>query len=109
MTKDEREQLLCELAVELMMQPDCEVELEWRFHDTRKWRFDLALPEHKIALEVEGGTWISGRHNRPVGYAKDMEKYNEAALLGWRVLRCTWKEVKNGEALALMLRALGRA
>ena len=30
---------------------------EFKFHPVRKWRFDYAVPEHKIALEVEGGVW----------------------------------------------------
>jgi very-short-patch-repair endonuclease len=62
---------------------------EHRFHPTRKWRFDFAvLPiEKKIAVEVEGGVWSGGRHTRGSGYIGDMEKYNEAALMGWKVLR----------------------
>lgn len=30
-----------------------EVVKEYLFHPTRKWRFDYAIPDHKIALEVE--------------------------------------------------------
>lgn len=66
---------------------------EHRFHPTRKWRFDYAWPYYKIALEVEGGTWIQGRHNRGSGFIKDMEKYNAAAVLGWRVVKCTPKDL----------------
>lgn len=29
---------------------------EHRFHPTRRWRFDFAWPDEKVALEVEGGT-----------------------------------------------------
>lgn len=64
-------------------------EVEYRFHPTRRWRFDIAWPDKMLAIEIEGGAWIAGRHNRPAGYIKDMDKYNEAALLGWRVLRYT--------------------
>jgi very-short-patch-repair endonuclease len=60
---------------------------EYRFHPSRRWRFDLALPSQKIAIEIEGGAWVNGRHVRPKGYRGDMEKYNQAQLLGWRVLR----------------------
>lgn len=70
-----------------------EVKAEYRFHPVRKWRFDYALPEYKIALEVEGGVWIGGRHTSSQGFIKDMEKYNTAALMGWRVLRCLPKEL----------------
>ena len=60
---------------------------EYRFHPTRKWRFDFAYPEQKIGIEIEGGVWTRGRHNRPIGFIKDAEKYNAAAELGWRVFR----------------------
>ncbi len=62
---------------------------EHHFHPERMWRFDYAWPEHRIALEVEGGVWTQGRHTRGSGFVKDMEKYNAAAVLGWRVLRVT--------------------
>ena len=63
--------------------------MEHRFHPTRRWRFDFAWVEHFVALEVEGGVWIGGRHNRGSGYLRDMEKYNAAACKGWLVIRCT--------------------
>ncbi|HOS16259.1 MAG TPA: DUF559 domain-containing protein [Bacteroidales bacterium] len=66
-----------------------EVKKEFRFHPIRKWRFDYAVPDKKIAIEVEGGVWTYGRHNRASGFIKDMEKYNTAAEMGWRVLRFT--------------------
>ena len=62
---------------------------EYKFHPVRKWRFDYAVPDLMIAVEIEGGTWIKGRHNRAEGYQKDMEKYNMAQLMGWKVLRYT--------------------
>jgi len=61
---------------------------ELRFHPERNWRFDFAWIEYKIALEVEGGIWIGGGHSRGSGVKKDIEKYNAATLLGWRILRC---------------------
>ena len=73
-----------ELKVELVR--------EHRFHPTRKWRFDYALPELKIAIEVEGGVWQQGRHNRASGFLKDMEKYNPATSLRWTLLRITPKD-----------------
>ena len=66
---------------------------EHRFHPIRKWRFDYAWPEHRIALEVEGGVWVGGRHTSGAGFVKDMEKYNEAACVGWRIIRCQPREL----------------
>ena len=62
---------------------------EYRFHPTRKWRFDYAIPALKIAVECDGGVWTGGRHVRPQGYLRDMEKFNAAAELGWIVLKFT--------------------
>jgi very-short-patch-repair endonuclease len=58
---------------------------EHRFHPTRRWRFDLAWPDRKLAVEVDGGQWMAGggRHNSDA----DREKLNAAAIAGWRVLR----------------------
>ena len=60
---------------------------EYKFHPTRKWRFDFAWVEQKIALEIEGGVWTKGRHGRPSGIIKDMKKHNGAMECGWRFLR----------------------
>jgi very-short-patch-repair endonuclease len=58
---------------------------EWPFHPTRKWRFDYACPELKIAIEVDGGVFTGGRHSGGVGQVKDMEKMNHAASMQWLV------------------------
>lgn len=90
---------------------------EYRFAPPRRWRFDYAwLDEamtriglgdaHLLALEVEGGVFISGRHSRGAGMIKDMEKYNQATLLGWRVLRVTPKQIADGSALTLVEQAI---
>ena len=76
---------------------------EYRFHSTRKWRFDYAIPEHKIAIEVEGGVWTGGRHTSPKGFLGDMEKYNTATVMGWRVLRTTPEDLL-ARATFLMIR-----
>lgn len=74
---------------------------ELRFHPTRKWRFDYAFPDNKIAIEKEGGIWTGGRHSRGAGMVKDMEKYNEAELLGWHVFRFTPSKLKTDGLLML--------
>ena len=65
----------------------------------RRFRADFAWPEHKLAVEIEGGTWVNGRHVRGTGYMNDCRKYNLAVLHGWRVLRFTSEMVRDGEAL----------
>lgn len=75
---------------------------EFRFDVHRRWRFDYAWPEKKLAVEIEGGVWSGGRHVRGKGYEKDCEKYNRAVVLGWRVLRFTTGMVESGEAMATL-------
>lgn len=65
---------------------------EYKFYPTRAWRFDYAIPQLRIAIEIDGGIWINGRHNRASGYIGDMEKFNAAATLGWVVLKFTPQE-----------------
>lgn len=55
-------------------------------------------------IEVEGGHWLSGvdpktgkarkgRHNTGKGFEDDCEKYLEAALLGYKVIRLVSKQL----------------
>jgi hypothetical protein len=69
-------------------------ESEYRFHRTRKWRFDFAWPGQKVAVEMEGGVFTGGAHTRGGHYQSDCEKYNSAVLLGWRILRYTTADVR---------------
>ena len=59
----------------------------------RKWRADFAHLDSRTLIEIEGGIYINGRHNRPAGFAADLEKYFEASLAGWRVVRLGPKEL----------------
>ena len=82
-------------------------EREYRFDDVRRWRFDFAWPDVLLAVEIEGGTWARGRHTRGSGFAADCEKYNAAALAGWRVLRYTADSVNDWSAAKQVKGALG--
>ena len=79
---------------------------EFQFHPTRKWRFDFAFPDAKLAVEIEGGVWSGGRHTRGAGFEKDCEKYANAAILGWRIIRVSPGQVKSGQCLEWILNAL---
>jgi hypothetical protein len=65
----------------------------------RDWRFDMAIPELKIAIEVEGGGWTGGRHTRGKGFSEDLRKYGEAMKLGWNIYRCDGALIDSGCAL----------
>lgn len=79
---------------------------EHRFHPSRKWRFDFAFLERRVAVECEGAVWSNGRHTRGSGFVADTEKYNAAAALGWHVFRFDGAAVKSGEAIKFMLAVL---
>jgi hypothetical protein len=86
----------------ILLSQEFTIETEYKFHSTRKWRFDYAIPEYKIAIEIEGGMWINGRHTRGSGAIGDLEKYNQAVLLGWRLLRFTPQQFNKGDAYILV-------
>lgn len=90
---------------------------QWRFHPFRRWRFDFALGHSpaphgngktidamKLAIEVEGGQFTGG-HKRGKAADSDTEKFNEATLMGWRVLRFTTNQVMSGAAWPVIQRA----
>jgi len=79
---------------------------EFHFDPDRRWRFDVAFPYYKIAVEIEGGTWSGGRHNSGAGFKKDAEKYNTAASKGWLVLRATTADLVNDDFLCLLFDTL---
>ena len=83
----------------LMSHDGIAFEREYVFAPPRRWRFDFAIPDRMVAIEVEGGTWSGGRHVRGAGYRRDIEKYNAAQALGWRVLRLTTDMVTDGSAM----------
>ncbi|WP_025139659.1 hypothetical protein [Achromobacter sp. DH1f] len=78
-------------------------EREYRLHPTRAFRFDFAWPElpcgRRLAVEIEGGIHSRGRHVRPQGYKRDLEKYNSAISMGWTLLRFSPDMVFSGAAV----------
>ena len=85
---------------------------QYRFYPKRQWRADFAWLPERVLVEVEGGIWLQTRTGRPKGhahperFAKDVEKYNHAALAGWTLIRVTEAMVRSGEALDYVERAL---
>lgn len=73
---------------------------EVEFYPGRKWRFDFAWPDKKLAVEVEGGTNFGrSRHSKGAGFERDAAKYNRASRMGWIVLRYSTRMVTSGEAI----------
>lgn len=93
-----------------------QVESEYRFHPTRRWRADWALVDHKIMIEYDGVTGATGFNRRgdesSVGHIsvngvlRDAEKSNEAQLLGWVCLRVNAVTIKSGKAFEWIEKAV---
>lgn len=94
------------VLTQLVGLPDPATEL--LFHPKRKWRFDYAWEEQKLALEVHGGIHSGGRHTRGRGFVEDRAKMNEATLLGWTVLEVTPEHIKSGQLRAWLLAAFNQ-
>ena len=113
MTQSDAELLLAEQ----LRQAGIPFEQEYRFHPERKWRADFVLMTYgtymDILVEIDGGGYVvaedgkGGRHSRGTGVEKDCEKQSAAAILGYRVIRCTPRQVNDGTALEWIRAALG--
>lgn len=73
----------------------------------RKFEFDRVWPAEKIAVEVQGATFVKGGHSSGVGIARDCEKACLAAIHGWRYLPVTKRQIENGLAVQWIAQALG--
>ena len=60
----------------------------------RRWRFDVAMPNRRMAIEVDGSLFTGGRHGGTPGAAKDLEKRQAAACYGWIVLHLTPRQAE---------------
>lgn len=73
--------------------PGSDLTLEFRFHPERRWRFDVAWPSRRVAVELDG---MGFGHQSAAGRRADNEKQNAATALGWRVLRYTSSDLSKG-------------
>jgi len=104
-----------ELTLEAQLsQAGIAFEREFRFDPTRRWRADFRIPNHdthefhmSILVEIDGGAYVNGRHSRGAGVEADCEKTSAAAILGYRVIRLTPKQVEDGRGLEWIRQALG--
>ena len=100
------------LAVQLE-QAGIPFQREYKFHESRRWRADFMVPYYgwdkttALLIEVEGGAYVQGRHTRGPAFEADCEKYAAAAILGYRVIRVTPRQVEDGRALSWIRQALG--
>ena len=79
--------------------PDPIREFPFALQCGRKFRFDFAWLDAKIAVEIQGATYRKGAHSTGTGLARDFEKNNLAVSLGWRVLYFDSKMIHDGRAV----------
>ena len=94
------------MQIQALRLPEPEREYAFALEQGRKFRFDFAWVEQKVAAEIDGGTRNQGRHTRHEGYHRDCEKFNLALTLGWRPFRFTSEHVGNDLAAGIMVRVL---
>lgn len=105
--RKEQKDFIQETFLQLLDQVNIERPVpEYLFHEQRKWRFDYCWPEQKIVLEVEGGIFIQGRHSRGAGMKEDFDKYNEAAIYGYRIVKVIPTELCSFTTISLLRRIL---
>lgn len=80
--------------------PEVEFPIPW---SPRK-RFDLAYPEAKLAIELDGRRW----HSTADRFQADRERDREALAHGWVVVRFTWEDLtrRPREFVATIVRLL---
>jgi len=85
--------------------------LEYPAIPGRKFRFDLAIPQLHILIDIQGGKGCmrtgpdgklsyGGAHHSIEGRRRDMEKNNLARIAGFDVIECEWCDVESGQLLA---------
>ncbi len=81
---------------------------EFFFSVDRLYRFDYAIPELMIGIEINGGVWAKGNsgHSSGKGIMRDYEKSNLAQSLGWKVLTVVPAQIKNYEAFHLLIKLI---
>lgn len=95
-----------EIQLKTIGHPCAGYKREYTFAKPRRFRFDFAWTNYKVAVEIEGGTWVKGRHTTGKGFQNDCEKYNLAAVNGWIVIRGDSAMVRDGRLLDWAIRAL---
>jgi hypothetical protein len=87
-------------------QESTQPELHPKTGKPREWRFDM-LFEDWLAVEIQGGIYIGGGHNRGKDMEDDYAKYNAAVRLGFSILFFTPEQIEDGSAFAYIKRVLG--
>jgi very-short-patch-repair endonuclease len=73
---------------------------QYTWHTSRKFSADFVVGNYgNLIVEVDGGLFINGGHTRGARREYDYERDAEAMMLGFRVLRVSPRQVKQGKAI----------
>lgn len=77
----------------------------WRpNHRVGRFLVDIAFVEARLVIEIDGWAW----HHDPERFQADRSRQNTLILAGWRVLRFTWVDLQEPDAvIAQIIGALG--
>jgi very-short-patch-repair endonuclease len=90
------------------------VQREFLLHPDRKFRYDVALPNARIVIDIDGGAWLHTKgktnhgHGQGRGFERDRLKDALAVVLGFTVLRFTPDQVKAGIAAPIVRQVVAR-
>lgn len=95
MTKRDHEQRFAEAWAATGLRGS-DIERQFRFHETRRWRLDFAFPSQRLGVEIQG---FGYGHQSQQGMSADAEKFNAATELGWRLLVYTTRQIQSQAGL----------
>lgn len=83
MSEQDKKPSGCDQLFDALWAADIVPHREYRFAEFKHWRFDLAYPTIKLAIEVDGHGYGHGTY---AAIRRDKTKINYAIEMGWRVL-----------------------
>lgn len=86
-SKTQLEDAVCRFCMENDLDFIREFTANKAYGSLRKFRFDMVIFEMKLIIEYEGLMSAKSRHTTVTGYSRDCDKYNEATVNEWKVLR----------------------
>ena len=94
---------MLELVREFSDVPMWETDFQQRYAKSKRskrYRADFAHVESQSLIEIQGGTYMRGRHVTGSGYERDARKYNLATMCGWKVYLLTSTTAKDATWIA---------
>lgn len=80
---------------------------EYRAIPKRRFRYDMAWPESRLLVEIQGGLHMArGGHNTAKGIKRDTEKLNLATLNSWSLFQFTADDIRDFTAIKYIKRFL---